>query len=142
MSKIEFIKTHPDAKLPTSNHESDSGYDIYAVEDTIIPAKGKKVVPVGLEFAFIPENYWVRVEARSGLSFKHSILPHPGIIDNEYRGDFGTLLYNHSNDVYHVKKGDRIAQMVVYELHKPGVEFTESKKESIRGSNGFGSSGK
>ena len=139
---IKFIKTHKKAKIPTSNHDTDSGYDVYSVETKTIPAKGSAVVDVGLNFAYIPQGYWVKVEGRSGLSFKHSILPHPGIIDSEYRGPAGILLYNHSNRDYLVSPGDKIAQFVVYKLHKPGMEETTEVEQTERGAKGFGSSGK
>ena len=138
---LGFVKTHPDAVLPTSNRSDDSGYDVTAIEDTLIPARGRTQVPTGLEFANIPDGYWVRVEARSGLSRKFGILPHPGIIDSGYVGNCGIVLYNHSDEDYQVKKGDRIAQLVVYPLIKPDVKFMETKTETERGDKGFGSSG-
>jgi dUTP pyrophosphatase len=139
---LKFKQTHPDAVLPERAHENDSGYDVRAVEYTIIPARSKAVVPVGFEFAYIPEGWWVRVEARSGLSFKHSIIPHNGIIDNGYRGDCGILLYNHSDKDYNVSKGDKIAQLVLYPLIATTVEWTENKTQTDRNENGFGSTGK
>lgn len=143
MSVISFIKTDDSAILPTKNNESDSGYDVYCVEDKVIPAKGSAVVKVGLTFAYIPENYWIKVESRSGLGFKYGILAHPGIIDNGYRGDAGIKLYNLSDTDYHVKKKDRIAQFVLYPL-APNFEvlFTDKIVQSSRGDKGFGSSGK
>jgi dUTP pyrophosphatase len=138
---FSFVKTHPDAVLPSSNHSDDSGYDITAVEDTIIPARGRKQVATGLEFAHIPEGYWIRIEARSGLGFKKGIVPFSGIIDTAYRGPAGILLFNNTDDDYEVKKGDRIAQLVVYPLIKPEVTFVKSKSETKRGDKGFGSSG-
>jgi len=143
MKAISFIKTNESAILPTKNNESDSGYDVYCIEDKIIPAKGSAVVEVGLTFSYIPENYWIKVESRSGLGFKHSILAHPGIIDNGYRGDAGIKLYNLSDTDYQVKKGDRIAQFVLYPL-APNFEvvFTNTIVPSGRGDKGFGSSGK
>lgn len=141
MPVLKFEKTHPDAKLPTKNHESDTGYDVYCIEDKVIPAKGSAVVAVGLKFADIPEGYWIKVESRSGLGFKHSIFAHPGIIDCGYRGDAGIKLYNFADVDYNIKKGDRIAQFVVYmNLH---MHIEEGKiVETMRGEKGFGSSGK
>jgi dUTP pyrophosphatase len=96
-----------------------------------------------LKFAYIPKLYWIKVEGRSGLGFKHGILPHPGIIDNGYRGDAGIKLYNLTDKDYQVKKGDRIAQFVLYHLISANkVKFAEQTAESDRGENGFGSSGK
>lgn len=138
---LKFEKTHPDAKLPTKNHESDTGYDVYCVEDKVVPARGSAVVAVGLKFADIPEGYWIKVESRSGLGFKHGITAHPGIIDNGYRGDAGIKLYNLTDTDYTVKKGDRIAQFVVY--LNIGMQVEEGNvQETSRGDKGFGSSGK
>lgn len=138
---LKFEKTHDLAKLPTKNHESDTGYDVYSVEDRTIPARGSAVVGVGLKFADIPEGYWVKVESRSGLGFKHGVTAHPGIIDNGYRGDAGIKLYNLTDTDYQVKAGDRIAQFIVYMNLGMHVEWG-TVQESARGEKGFGSSGK
>jgi len=141
MPVLKFEKTHESAKLPTKNNESDTGYDVYSVEDKVIPARGSAVVGVGLKFAYIPEGYWVKVESRSGLGFKHGIHAHPGIIDNGYRGDAGIKLYNNTDVNYEIKAGDRIAQFVVYMNFPMTVEWG-SVEQSDRGDKGFGSSGK
>lgn len=141
MPVLKFEKTHELAKLPTKNHESDTGYDVYSIEDKVVPARGSAVVGVGLKFADIPEGYWVKVESRSGLGFKHGITAHPGIIDNGYRGDAGIKLYNLTDTEYQIKAGDRIAQFVVYMNIGMQVEWG-TVQESARGEKGFGSSGK
>ena len=141
MVKLSFEKTHVDAVLPVKNHDSDTGMDVTSVEDVLIPARGSAVVGVGLKFAYIEHGFWVKVEGRSGLGFKHGIMPHPGIIDSGYRGDAGVKLYNLTDDDYQVKSGDRIAQFVVYANYN--VEVSEGAVvESDRGEKGFGSSGK
>ncbi len=145
MIEIKFKKTHPDAVLPSANNPEwgtgDTGYDLTSVEETVVPAKGSVVVPVGLSLAYLSKGYWFRIEARSGLGFKHSIQPHLGVIDNGYRGDLGVKLYNFGDTDYSVSKGERIAQIVLYELLQPEVEFTDEQYESTRGEAGFGSSG-
>ena len=138
---LKFEKTHELAKLPCKNHESDTGYDVYSIEDVIIPARSSNVVGVGLKFASIPEGYWVKVESRSGLGFKHGIMAHPGIIDCGYRGDAGIKLYNLTDIDYQVKTGDRIAQFAVYMNFSMPIEWG-TIEESARGEKGFGSSGK
>ena len=138
---LKFEKTHELAKLPSKNHESDTGYDVYSIEDKIIPARSSNVVGVGLKFASIPEGYWVKVESRSGLGFKHGIMAHPGIIDCGYRGDAGIKLYNLTDIDYQVKTGDRIAQFAVYMNFSMPIEWG-TNEESARGEKGFGSSGK
>jgi deoxyuridine 5'-triphosphate nucleotidohydrolase len=138
---LKFEKTHDLAKLPTKNHESDTGYDLYSIEDKVIPARGSVIVGVGLKFAFIPEGYWIKVESRSGLGFKHGIFAHPGIIDNDYRGDAGVKLYNFTDNDYKIAVGDRIAQLAIYFNLTMPVEWGHVQN-SARGAKGFGSSGK
>jgi len=142
---INFVKTHPDAVLPKYNHHDpytgDSGLDVTAVEDVIIPAKGWITVPVGLKLAYVTPGYWFRVEGRSGMGFKKHVFPHFGIIDNPYRGDMGIKLYNFSNIDVEIKKGDKIAQLIIYPLIQANVGWAESVVESTRGEKGFGSSG-
>jgi deoxyuridine 5'-triphosphate nucleotidohydrolase len=138
---LKFKKTNANAKLPTKNNESDTGFDVYCVEDKKIPARGSAVVDVGLEFAYITPGYWVRVEGRSGMGFKHSVSPHPGIIDSGYRGNAGIKLYNNTDTEYEVWTGNRIAQFVVYKNYDVAVEEGDTV-ESDRGASGFGSSGK
>lgn len=145
---IKLKKTHPDAVLPVANNKDlavgDTGYDLVAVEDVLIPNESSDVVPVGLTLADISPGYWLRIEPRSGLGFKHSIQPHLGVIDNGYRGDLGVKLYNFKSDKdvdgYLVKKGDKIAQLVVYPLIQPEFTFSDDVSETSRGDNGFGSS--
>jgi dUTP pyrophosphatase len=137
---LKFTKTHPDAKLPTKNHSDDTGFDVYSVESKLIPARGNAVVDVGLEFADITPGFWVKVEGRSGLGFKHGITPHAGIIDCGYRGNAGILLRNFSDVDYQVNAGDRIAQFVVYRNYEVSV-LEGDATETSRGDKGFGSSG-
>jgi deoxyuridine 5'-triphosphate nucleotidohydrolase len=140
-ARLKFKRVHPDAKLPTKNNASDTGYDVSAVEFKCIPARGSAVVDVGLNFAYITPGYWVKVEGRSGLGFKNGISPHPGIIDSGYRSNAGIKLYNNTDIDYEVRSGDRIAQFVVYKNYNVVVEEGE-EEESDRGINGFGSSGR
>ena len=138
---LKFKKTNANAKLPTKNNESDTGFDVYCVDDKVISGRGSDVVDVGLEFAYITPGYWVKIEGRSGLGFRYGISPHPGIIDSGYRGNAGIKLYNNTNTDYHIKSGDRIAQFVVYKNYDVAVEEGDTV-ESDRGASGFGSSGK
>tara|TARA_R100001244_G_scaffold102267_1_gene76211 strand:+ start:1706 stop:2128 length:423 start_codon:yes stop_codon:yes gene_type:complete len=138
--EIRFKKTSDKAVIPSKNHESDTGLDVTAIEDKVIPARGSAVVDVGLQFSYIAHGYWVKVESRSGLGFKHGVTAHPGIIDNGYRGDAGIKLINNTDKAYQVSSGDRIAQFVVYTNHN--VDCVEGEPTNTkRGSKGFGSSG-
>lgn len=143
---INFVKTHPDAVLPSYNHNDpytgDSGLDVTAVEDVVIPAKGWVTVPVGLKLAFVTPGYWFRVEGRSGMGFKKHVFPHFGIIDNPYRGDMGVKLYNFSDVNVYILKGDKVAQLIVYPLIQTNVNWAFEVTETARGDKGFGSSDK
>jgi len=139
--KMLFEKTHPEAQLPKKNFDSDSGWDLFAVENTTINGLSQTVVPVGLKLAYLEPGYWIKVCSRSGLSFKSGVLAHPGVIDQNYRGDLGVLLYNHRQTPYTVNKGDRIAQLVLhYNIHMTIGWGTVQNTD--RGASGFGSSGK
>lgn len=147
--EVHFVKLHPDAKLPCKSAperddplEGDSGYDIFCVEDKIIPKKGSATVDCGIQVAYITPGLWYRIEARSGLSFKHDVIPHFGVIDNPYRGIQSIKLYNLGDKDYQVKKGDRIAQFVIYPLLTAKIGWLDKPTETHRGSNRLGSSGK
>jgi len=137
----KFKKTHDNASIPVKNHIDDTGLDVTSVVDITIPANGSAIVDVGLKFAYIEPGFWVQVSGRSGLGFKHGIMPHPGIIDEGYRSDAGVKLYNLSNKDYKVKAGDKIAQFVIYKNY-PVTCIEGEITESERGEKGFGSSGR
>ena len=144
---VKFKATHDDAVLPQANNKQtgtgDTGYDLVAVEDVDIPHGKSAVVPVGLTLADISPGYWFRIEPRSGLGFKYSLQPHLGVIDNGYRGDLGVKMYNfHESTDIKIEKGDKIAQLVIYELLQPEFEFTDEISDTARGDKGFGSSDK
>ena len=143
---IKFVKKHEEAILPKRNNTcpltGDVGYDLFSVADIIIPPGEFKVVPVGLLLGDITPGYWFRIEARSGLGFKHNLQPHFGIIDNPYRGDLGIKIYNLGPIAKRIKKGQACAQFVVYEMINANCGWIDSPTETTRGENGFGSSDK
>ena len=144
--EIKFVKTHPNAKLPSSQegdvNYGDTGYDLFSVEDITIPARNSAVVNIGITLGDVHPGFWIRIEPRSGMGFKSSIQPHLGVIDNGYRGDMGVKLYNFSDDDYDVSVGDRVAQLAVYPLIRPRMTWVDEVVETDRGSCGFGSTGK
>lgn len=138
---LKFEKTHEDAKLPFKKRDEDTGWDVFSIEDKVIPARGSAVVDVGLNLAYITPGCWIMIGTRSGMGFKHGLMCHAGIVDNLYRGGLGIKLYNLSDTDYQVQKGDRIAQLIVFENFNTTVEFGEVENTD-RGDNGFGSSGR
>lgn len=146
MIEIKFVKIHDKAQLPKRNNDlgpiGDTGYDVFAVEKTIIPAKGSAIVPTGIEVGYITPGYWFKVEARSGLGFKKGIKPHFGIIDQPYRGNLGIKLYNLSDKDVIIEEGQACAQIVIYPIYSANMSWINIDEVEItaRGKDGFGSS--
>jgi dUTP pyrophosphatase len=144
--EIKFVRTHLDAVLPERNHKDiltgDSGYDLTAVEDCVIPARDGNVVPVGLKIGYITPGHWIRIESRSGLHFRYGLSAFNGVVDNSYRGDISPRINNNSDNDYQVKKGDRVAQLVLYPLIAVESSIIDTVEETERGEKGFGSSGR
>lgn len=142
--KINFIKVHQDAILPSKNYNDeltgDAGYDLFSVEEVCIPAGGTAIAKVGIEVGFITPGYWFKVEGRSGLSFKKEITPHFGIIDNSYRGEFDIKLKNDSKDDHVLPKGYAVAQMIVFRMIDCQMGWQDKHSPGERGVHGFGSS--
>lgn len=148
---IKFVKTHDDAILPTKAHDGDNCFDLYAVEDTVIPCSsswigdvtvGNAVVPVGITVADITKGYGFVLRPKSGLGFKAGLQPHLGEIDNGYRGDCAVKMYNFSSKNYNFKKGDKVAQIKIEKIYNTKVEWAKKASKAKRGDAGFGSSGK
>jgi len=141
--EVKFVKTHPDAILPTKANESDTGYDVYAVEDTFLPAKGSAKVNCGLKVGYITPGYWFSSRSRSGLAFKNDVVSFHGTVDRDYRGELGLKLFNFSDNDYLIKKGERVCQIAIQPVYHAEMSFVDSvQDETSRRQNGFGSSGK
>ena len=109
----------------------------------VVLAVGKRaLIPTGLRME-IPHGYEVQLRPRSGLALKHGItlLNSPGTIDSDYRGTVGVILFNASDQNFHIAHGDRIAQMVVAPITQAGFELSDGLSITQRGTGGFGSTG-
>lgn len=135
-------KLHPNAVIPSRANPCDAGYDLTACEESTIPAHGWCLVPTGISIQ-IPGDCYARVAPRSGLSTK-GLTVGAGVVDSGYRGEVKVLLFNHNVNDYHVKAGDRVAQMILERIYTPSEwkEVTvEELSTSHRGTAGFGSTG-
>ncbi|XP_050366226.1 deoxyuridine 5'-triphosphate nucleotidohydrolase [Argentina anserina] len=128
------------AVLPSRGSPLSAGYDLSSATEMKIPARGKALVPTDLSIA-VPEGTYARVAPRSGLAWKHSIDVGAGVIDADYRGPVGVILFNHSDVEFEVKAGDRIAQLIIEKIITPDVMEVEDLDSTVRGEGGFGSTG-
>ena len=128
------------AKLPVRSTEGAAGYDLSAAQAAVVPAHGKCLVQTGLKVA-LPSGCYGRIAPRSGLALKKSIDVGAGVIDADYRGELGVLLFNFSDSDFAVNLGDRIAQFILEKIKTPLVKELDSLDETDRGGKGFGSTG-
>ena len=131
--------------MPSYKTEGSSGMDLMAfLKDPVtIKPKSSELISTGISVA-IPEDTEIQIRPRSGLAAKSniSVLNTPGTIDSDYRGELKIILYNHGADDFVVNNGDRIAQMVLMPVLKASFEEVENLPNTIRGTGGFGSTGK
>ncbi|KAL4566355.1 hypothetical protein LXL04_030469 [Taraxacum kok-saghyz] len=128
------------AILPARGSSLAAGYDLSSATDTKVPARGKALVPTDLSIA-VPEGTYARIAPRSGLAWKHSIDVGAGVVDADYRGPVGVILFNHSDTDLEVKAGDRIAQLIIQKIITPEVMEVDDLDSTVRGAGGFGSTG-
>jgi dUTP pyrophosphatase len=128
------------ARIPASAHKEDAGYDLFARETKVVPARGSARFDTGVHIQ-IPEGYAVFLKSKSGLNVKHGIIS-DGLVDSGYTGSIVAKLYNLSDEPYIVKEGDKITQIVFQKIEKPTFEEVEEFEETERGNGGFGSSGR
>ena len=139
---LRFKQVHPDAVLPSYAHPSDAGMDLRSVDDLTLAPGQRALVHTGLVL-LLPPLYEAQVRPRSGLALKNgvTVLNTPGTIDSGYRGEVGVILINLGQAAFDVRKGDKIAQMVIAPVTQPNIEETDVVDETDRGSGGFGSTG-
>ncbi|MBR9705986.1 dUTP diphosphatase [Candidatus Pacearchaeota archaeon] len=139
---IKIKKLHPDAIIPHYVHDGDAGMDVYSVKDMIIKPGERILVPTGISFE-IPKGFEIQVRPKSGLALKYGLtLPNsPGTLDSGYRGELGVIMLNTSNAYYDVRKGEKIAQIILTSYEEAQIEEVTDLSETSRGAGGFGSTG-
>ena len=142
--QVKRLKNNPDLPLPSYESEGASGMDIRAaVEDTVLLSPGEiKLIPTGLAIS-MPSGYEAQIRPRSGLALKHGVgmVNSPGTIDSDYRGEIGIILINWGRKPFPIKRGDRIAQMIVAKTWPVELVEMEDLDDTVRGRGGFGHSG-
>lgn len=143
-AQVKRLPHNQDLPLPKYMSEHAAGMDLYAAVEhiTIIKPGSWRLVPTGLAIA-LPPGYEAQVRPRSGLALKQgiSILNTPGTVDADYRGEVGVILMNHSNEDLVIRRGDRIAQMIINKIEQVVFEEVTELPASDRGAGGFGHTG-
>lgn len=129
--------------FPAKAHADDAAFDLRSAADLELTPGTSTLVPTGI-FMELPVGYEAQVRPRSGLALKHNLTltNSPGTIDAGYRGEVGVIMFNHNATAFPVKRGDRIAQMVIAKLPEVELVLSDDLSESGRGSGGFGSTGR
>ncbi len=145
MVKVLVKRLDSKVNLPKYKTDGSSGLDLMAFINNPIKIKPytSEIIPTGISIA-IPKDTEIQIRPRSGLAAKNniSVLNTPGTIDSDYRGEIKIILFNHGKHEFTVNNSDRIAQMVIMPILKAQLEEVENLPETLRGSGGFGSTGK
>ena len=145
--RVERLPHAEGLALPAYETTGSAGMDLRAAlpefEPVVLQPGERKLIPTGLKIALEP-GYEAQVRPRSGLALKHGVtcLNSPGTIDSDYRGEVGVILINHGELPFEIKRGDRIAQMVIARYEQARMVEVEAVDETTRGAGGFGSTGR
>ena len=145
MVKVLIKKLNSNVQLPKYKTDGSSGMDLMAFIENPINIKPQEsaLIPTGISIA-IPEDTEVQIRPRSGLAAKSniSVLNTPGTIDSDYRGEIKIILFNHGKEEFIINNNERVAQMILMPIIKAEFEEVENLPKTLRGSGGFGSTGK
>ncbi len=141
--RILFIKSHPDAMVPTYEKQGDAACSLRVVEDYVIKPGKRILAKTGLKIA-IPEGFEAQVRPRSGMAWKQglTVLNTPGTIDAGYRGEIMIILINLGEEDIAIKKGDAVAQMKFSPVYTGFFLETDNLNSTMRGEGGIGHTGR
>ena len=137
---LKIMKISEYAHLPTKHDLNDAAFDLYASEDNEILPKATAITHTGI-CVEIPTGFFGKIETRSSIA-KQGIFCTAGVIDSGYRGEIMIVMNNLSEKTYHIKQGDRIAQMVIYRVEEFKIIEANTLDNNLDRGGGFGSSGK
>lgn len=142
MLEVKLQRISEDAIVPDRAYSDAAGFDLYSIEQAILPPGGRRLIRTGWNIQ-LPPGTEGQVRPRSGLALKHGItvLNSPGTIDADYRGEIGVVLINHGSEPFQVEKGSKIAQLVFATVAPACVEVVDELEDSQRGARGYGSTG-
>ena len=138
--EIKIVKIEEDAKIPNYANLSDAGMDLFSIEEVVLKIGERQAIRTGIKTE-IPDGYVGLVWDKSGLALNNGIKTMAGVIDSGYRGEIKIVLINLGDEDFEIKKGQKIAQMLVQKVERPEIELVDELNATERGENGFGSTG-
>jgi dUTP pyrophosphatase len=138
--KLKIKKLDKNARLPKYAHTNDAGMDLFSIESKTLESGERFVCRTGIAMA-IPTGYVGLIWDKSGVAAKGGIKTMGGVVDSSYRGEVGVVLKNLSKEKYEIKKGEKIAQMLIQKIENPEIEEVDDLESTERGNGGFGSTG-
>lgn len=141
---VHFMKLSDDAVVPTRSSPAAAGWDLCSADDDKIVIRAQETALIGTRLRLaLPKKCYGRIAPRSGLACKHSLDVGAGVVDRDYRGEVKVLLFNFGTEDYVVRKGDRIAQLILERIYDDDVCFrgVDRLDDTDRNSAGFGSTG-
>jgi len=129
------------ATIPTRGSESAAGWDLYASQECVVPARGKALVSTDIAIA-VPVGYYGRVAPRSGMAWKKHTDIGAGVIDADYRGPIGVVMFNHADEDLQIEPGDRVAQLIIEQISTAPLIEVKNLDDTVRGEDGYGSTGR
>jgi len=137
---LRFVKLPESALTPRKGSPRAMCFNLRSAYDTTVPARGKMLISTDLQIQ-LPDGCYGRIAPRSGLALEHHIDVGDGIVDEDYRGNFGVILYNHSDIAFIFSRGDRIAQLICQQIYYPILEEVMILDNTERAEGEFGSTG-
>lgn len=137
---LKFKKLNASATLPTRGSCFSAGLDIHSIDEINLGPGERYLAKTGLAVA-IPHGYYGRIAPRSGLAVKQGLDVLAGVIDSDYRGEIGCLLYNTSDETIHLPAQSKICQLIIEKIELPTAVWADDLTDTSRGSGGFGSTG-
>jgi len=139
--RLKIKKLNKDAVSPKYALTGDAGMDLFSCEDLVIKSGERGGVSTGISFE-VPEGYVGLVWDKSGLAFKNGIHTMAGVLDSGYRGELKIALINFGEEDFIIKKGQKVAQLLIQKIENPEIVEVEKLSEAERGERGFGSTGR
>lgn len=138
---LKIKKLRADAKIPSYAHHGDAGFDLFAVEEAVIPRGERVLVGTGIALE-IPDGFVGLIWDKSGLATAHGLKTLGGVIDAGYRGEIKVGIINLSAEDYTIGTGHKVAQMLIQKVERATIEEAPELSDAPRGEGGFGSTGK